>query len=193
MLRKEIVTIDIIDKYVKHKIWMTFFCIGFIVFSSILLIVLYYRINSPKIEQLNWEEINKLVDEERFEDFVRSKESSSNYGKNKIIIKNTYGSIKDMILIKTLNYDSIKKEDNKLYAEKKEDSYKYHLIYNDFPYSITDDVLHLVLWSDENLTIEEGEKILNKKLKGLKYIFYRNPEYLRSVPAVFHFQVFVKL
>ena len=142
--------------------------------------------------ELNWEEVCKIVREEQFECFTRSEENIKKYEKNGIISKGIYKSTKDMILINMLNHKSTS-NDGKLVAVYCENNLKINLCPNNFPYSVKDNISHLLLWSEKELTYQEVNEILKSKLNGKEYIYFRNPEHLRSVPSVFHIQIFVKL
>lgn len=142
--------------------------------------------------ELKWEEVCELLREGNFESFNRNKENTEKYENNKIDTRNTYKSTKDMILINMLNHKSTVM-DNKLAATYCENNLRTNLCPNNFPYLLESNILHLLLWSIEELTDEEVSRILKSKLNGKEYIYFRNPEHLRSIPSVFHIQVFIKL
>ena len=141
--------------------------------------------------QLTWEEVSEIVSEEQFDIFGRSQESQDKYDQNKIATKGVYKSTKDMILINKLNHKS-KKINNELVAINDENNLDINLVPNTFPYNIEENISHLLLWSEEDLTDKKVNEILKNKLNGNKYVYFRNPEHLRSIPSVFHIQVFVK-
>ena len=106
-----------------------------------------------------------------------------------------YVSVKDMIYIKYLNYDAIHDETyDKIYATKNIFPLEYNLVLNEYPYDVEKDISHYVLWLTKDLTgkFEQIESILDEFLPNKEYIYYYNPIEHRSIPSVFHVQVFVK-
>ena len=70
------------------------------------------------------------------------------------------------------------------------------LLPNMFPYTtITTQiphVVHYVLWSKKGkLSEQEIEKLIEKKFKGKKYLYFERPR--KSIPEIMHYQVFIKL
>ena len=68
---------------------------------------------------------------------------------------------------------------------------------NDFPYHITDDVEHWVVWvlnrnvSDEDL--EDGKRQLREKFGSVsEFLSWINPDNLKSVPELSHAHIFVR-
>lgn len=65
---------------------------------------------------------------------------------------------------------------------------------NEFPYAFSSDVLHKVIWSADELTIEEYRRHLNKHFSDADYEIemYINPPQLKSVPGVHHGHGFMR-
>lgn len=71
--------------------------------------------------------------------------------------------------------------------------------FNKFPYHLENDIHHLIIWIHPNLisSYSESEILhllishLNTLLHPLDYIIFQNPLYLRSVPLIPHFQLFI--
>ena len=143
--------------------------------------------------KFNWEDVKEIVESEQYDIFYRNQESTNNYEKTKTEISNKYESMKDMILINFLNYNSKLTDNNKLVSFKDIDSLRTNIIKNNFPYHVEDNISHLVLWSREDLTDNQIKNILERKYKNQEYIYFRNPAHIRSIPSVFHIQVFLKL
>ena len=141
--------------------------------------------------QLTWEEVSEIVSEEQFDIFGRSQESQDEYDQNKIATKGVYKSTKDMILINKLKH-KCEKINNELVAIYDENNLDINLVSNSFPYNVEKNISHLLLWSEKDLTDKMVNEILKNKLQGKEFVYFRNPEHLRSIPSVFHIQIFVK-
>ncbi|KAF9573473.1 hypothetical protein EC968_008449 [Mortierella alpina] len=64
---------------------------------------------------------------------------------------------------------------------------------NEFPYSVKPGIEHWLIWSRHPLTDEVWiRRYLEERLPGRDYLFFINPLELRSVPSIFHVQVFTK-
>jgi hypothetical protein len=64
---------------------------------------------------------------------------------------------------------------------------------NEFPYSVKKGIEHWLIWSRHPLTDEVWiRRYLEERLPGRDYLFFINPPELRSVPSIFHVQVFTK-
>ncbi|KAF9940374.1 hypothetical protein BGZ75_004138 [Mortierella antarctica] len=64
---------------------------------------------------------------------------------------------------------------------------------NEFPYSVKPGIEHWLIWSRHPLTDEVWiRRYLEERLPGRDYLFFINPPELRSVPSIFHVQVFTK-
>tara|TARA_Y100000591_G_C21461031_1_gene510848 strand:- start:68 stop:484 length:417 start_codon:yes stop_codon:yes gene_type:complete len=61
---------------------------------------------------------------------------------------------------------------------------------NKYPYNVQAE--HWVLWLSYSMSNDEIEYILDKELMGKEYKYYENPVYLRSVPDVIHYHVFIR-
>ncbi|KAF9585014.1 hypothetical protein BGW38_004267 [Lunasporangiospora selenospora] len=64
---------------------------------------------------------------------------------------------------------------------------------NEFPYSVKPGIEHWLIWSRHPLTDEVWiRRYLEERLPGRDFMFFINPPELRSVPSIFHVQVFTK-
>ncbi|KAF9187863.1 hypothetical protein BGZ50_001719 [Haplosporangium sp. Z 11] len=64
---------------------------------------------------------------------------------------------------------------------------------NEFPYSVKPGIEHWLIWSQRPLTDEVWiRRYLEERLPGRDFLFFINPPELRSVPSIFHVQVFTK-
>ncbi|KAF9116519.1 hypothetical protein BGX27_001813 [Mortierella sp. AM989] len=73
------------------------------------------------------------------------------------------------------------------------DPLEVRLIKNEFPYSVEPGIEHWLIWSRNLLTDENWIRAyLEERLPGREFLFFINPPELRSVPTIFHVQVFTK-
>ncbi|KAJ3038341.1 hypothetical protein HDV00_000762 [Rhizophlyctis rosea] len=65
---------------------------------------------------------------------------------------------------------------------------------NDFPYATvpSENILHYVLWSLEDLSEEEVSQILDAKLPDWEHVFFVNPPHRKTIPEIPHYHVFVR-
>ena len=66
----------------------------------------------------------------------------------------------------------------------------YVLEKNNYPYNVQAE--HWVLWMSYPMTEYDINKILDKELIDKEYKYYENPVYIRSVPEIIHYHVFVR-
>lgn len=150
----------------------------------------------PKIldKPLSWEKIVKLIDCEEYQMFGRSIEVCKKYRQDKKKNKMLFNSSRDMILIKYLNYKPVVSKNDRIVGiqNKKKKCIDKVLCCNTFPYSVGEGIDHKLLWATKDLTDKEIVKFLDNKLFGIEYVYFRNPEYLRSIADIFHIHIFCK-
>jgi hypothetical protein len=64
----------------------------------------------------------------------------------------------------------------------------YIITENNYPYNISDDILHYIIWCNKNPY--EIKKILDKKYKS--YVFFRNIYKHKSIKNIEHYHIFIK-
>ncbi|KAI9296294.1 hypothetical protein K502DRAFT_289722, partial [Neoconidiobolus thromboides FSU 785] len=65
------------------------------------------------------------------------------------------------------------------------------LIENDFGYHLAEGIEHHLIWSLEKwYNPKQILGFLKKELSGREYVFFLNPDHLRSIKEVFHLHVF---
>ncbi|KAK0101016.1 hypothetical protein ONS95_012996 [Cadophora gregata] len=92
------------------------------------------------------------------------------------------------------------------------DESDYKIIYNDWPYGLTDDITHLVVWMKTRLAVNEGggltseskslvedfvdrtfvQRMRNDGVSGDRVLYFKNLPKLQSVGAVEHFHVLLR-
>ena len=110
-------------------------------------------------------------------------------------ILSIYNSFKDYIYDKFFNQE-IAFSDDKLKIINSNFNFKYRLCINDYPYNISNNTLHYVLWYNY---YENNEKNINdhinlelKRLKfkdNTKFVWYENP---KINDEIYHIHVFIK-
>jgi hypothetical protein len=71
----------------------------------------------------------------------------------------------------------------------------YILIPNNFPYSKLlvhlPNVKHYIFWSNVKLDNNQLSSILDRELGDIEYFFYENDTTTKSIPEIYHIQVFI--
>ena len=141
---------------------------------------------------LSWEKIVRLIECKEFRIFGRSIEVCKEYCRDRKKNKILFNSSRDMILVKYFNYKPIVAKNDKIVSIYDKKCIDKVLCCNTFPYNVDEGISHKLLWSSKDLTDKDIVKFLNKNLFGLEYVYFRNPEYLRSIPDIFHIHIFCK-
>eukprot|EP00741_Cyanophora_paradoxa_P001299 tig00000478_g1255.t1 len=61
---------------------------------------------------------------------------------------------------------------------------------NNFPYELAEEVTHHVLWSLDPMSPAQVRALLEGELRGRRWVFYENPPAKKTVPTIWHVQVF---
>lgn len=139
---------------------------------------------------VSWESLNSMLADNDLSLMGREEKYVELYKKEKVLNKEIFNSPEDMIKIRCLDYLPIRRND-KLYAFYYRNlSKKMKLTDNKYPYNV--DAHHKILWSEKELKHNDIVKILSLILKDKKYIYFRNPPHLRSIPNLFHIHIFIK-
>ena len=65
----------------------------------------------------------------------------------------------------------------------------YTITENNYPYNVSDNILHYIIWCNKNPY--EIQKILDKKYKN--YVFFRNMYKYKSVKRIEHYHIFIRI
>lgn len=141
-------------------------------------------------KSITWENLKVFLQEKNYKSFGRSILYDAAYEREKKINNIIYNSPEDVIKIKYLNYWSTMNENKKLCAVRNKLSKKIAITMNLFPYYVEAD--HMLFWSEKELKQQEIQEYLGKHFGKREFIFFRNPPERRTVPNLFHVQVFVK-
>ena len=64
-----------------------------------------------------------------------------------------------------------------------------NIVSNEFPYDITDDIGHYVLWSREPLDAAQIHTFLMVNMYTSEFVWFENPIQYKSIPEVWHCHV----
>ncbi|KAG9199112.1 hypothetical protein G6514_009030 [Epicoccum nigrum] len=147
---------------------------------------------------LTWLEVRELVRIDRIDKFHRKPSELRRYRAFTYRLVKEYGSIMNFILNERLQWSSMQPRGKAF--EFDED---IKILYNDWPYGIDPDIVHLVVWTKFELPDDEEtgrctaesrqeiddyvQKTFAPKVKEL--VWFKNWKSLKSVHAVEHFHV----
>ncbi|EEP76846.1 conserved hypothetical protein [Uncinocarpus reesii 1704] len=121
-------------------------------------------------------------------------------------IKVAYGSVLEFIIQERLCWDDLKPKGTSLNVVWRTDDYK--ILYNDWPYGVEKDIIHLVVWTkfaleDDPVTddltprarMEIDEfvgRIFRSRMAAERVVWFKNWRSLKSVHSIEHFHVMLK-
>ncbi|KAF9932743.1 hypothetical protein FBU30_007393 [Linnemannia zychae] len=161
----------------------------------------------PTKHQFSWSELKKMVASKDLSPMARSEMVQETY--QKAIKRRTkkYGSPDEYIRQRVLHWPPAEELDTDGDESSSSCStlsppssptgpispLEVNLKKNEFPYSVKPGIEHWLIWSRYPLTDEAWiRSYLEERLPGREYLFFVNPPELRSVPTIFHVQVFTK-
>ena len=71
-------------------------------------------------------------------------------------------------------------------------STEWMLMPNTYPYNVASGIVHYVLFRRRDLPLTSPAAFLDERFNGLEIAWDENPEPLRSIKSVRHYQVFVR-
>ncbi|KAF1846373.1 uncharacterized protein K460DRAFT_386631 [Cucurbitaria berberidis CBS 394.84] len=147
---------------------------------------------------LTWEEVRELVGSDRVDKFHRKPSELRRYRQFTYRLVEEYGSITDFIVNKRLQWTQLEPRGGPFeYAE------DIKILYNDWPYGIDPDIVHLVVWTKFGLeddpetgrSTPESQQEIGEYVqrtfasKVQEFVWFKNWRSLKSVDAVEHFHV----
>jgi len=147
------------------------------------------------LKPFSWEELVSAVSSNRLELLGRVPEKLQYYREQMAIIRLEFESIEDYLHHNVFGYSTTTSTNGKLMVVHPI-KHKKIIVFrkNDFPYSLEEGIEHYLLWSTEELTIEEiEENIKNNIPKESKFCYFVNPPILRSVKTIHHAHVLFKI
>jgi hypothetical protein len=122
----------------------------------------------------------------------RSIDNQQRYIKHRDATLRRYASYEDYVKIRHMGFEAVAGADGRKVAKKMSDIKSWYFSKNIFPYAIGDGVRHYILFAVKPMSSKNTEALLGKLLGGKEYIYFRNPPGSRSLPGLWHVQVFVK-
>ncbi|KAL1848600.1 hypothetical protein Plec18170_007910 [Paecilomyces lecythidis] len=166
----------------------------------------------------DWELVKEIVGTNHIERFQRVPSDLRRYLEYTAQIKKKYGSVMDFIVQKRLHWGEGKPEDLKpkgcpfefdacladQFPESPED---IKILYNDWPYGVETDIIHLVVWvkfeleddpATDDLTPKARQEIEEyvrrtfcARIPREEIVWFKNWKSLKSVHAIEHFHVMI--
>ncbi|CAN9160768.1 hypothetical protein CUC08_Gglean003193 [Alternaria sp. MG1] len=147
---------------------------------------------------LTWDQVRDIVESNRVDKFHRMPSELRRYRQFTHRLERDYGSIMNFIVNERLKWGSMEPKGKPF--EFDED---IKILYNDWPYGIDADVVHLVVWTkfeldddpDTGLSTAESQKQIGDYVqktfapKVKELVWFKNWKSLKSVHAVEHFHV----
>ncbi|KAH5765614.1 hypothetical protein HBI16_157180 [Parastagonospora nodorum] len=147
---------------------------------------------------LTWEEVKELVRIDRVDKFQRRPSQLRRYRQFTHRLEKEHGSIMNFMLNVRLRWDNMTPS-----AAPFQDASDTKILYNDWPYGIDADIVHLVVWTkfeleddaETGLATPESrreieayvQRVFGQKTK--EFVWFKNWKSLKSVHAVEHFHV----
>ncbi|KAF2157478.1 hypothetical protein K461DRAFT_289790 [Myriangium duriaei CBS 260.36] len=151
--------------------------------------------------RLSWPEVRTVVAENKLDAFQRVPSDLRRYMAYVHKIKHDWGSVMDFVLKQRIRWEGQLEPRGRPF----EDDSDIKILYNDWPYGIDEDIVHLVVWtkfdlaedpSTGDLTDEaRGQiddyvgRIFRSRMKAEDVAWFKNWKSLKSVEAVEHFHV----
>ncbi|KAF9351059.1 hypothetical protein BGX26_010849 [Mortierella sp. AD094] len=163
----------------------------------------------PTKHQFSWSELTKMIASKDLTPMGRSEQVQEAY--QRAIKRRTkkYGSADEYIRQRVLHWPPAERDAETSDGNESSsscssasppssptgpvDPLEVRLKKNEFPYSVKPGIEHWLIWSRNLLTDEDWIRAyLTERLPGRDFLFFINPPELRSVPTIFHVQVFTK-
>ena len=138
-----------------------------------------------------WEELLQIIQADRIDLLGRSIEEIKRYRKETAMIKAKYASVEDYILIRRFERKSVEKQ-GKLAAVRDADSKKIVVHENDFSYYTDHGIRHHLIWSNDGLTENQIQQVIEQNFAEFETVSFVNPRHLQSVRGLWHAHVFTR-
>ncbi|PGH08691.1 hypothetical protein AJ80_07812 [Polytolypa hystricis UAMH7299] len=154
----------------------------------------------------SWEEAKKLVDSNQIHLFQRFPSEFRKYLEYTAKIKSTYGSVLKFVVSERLGWgeDDLKPTGARPFEHPND----LKIVYNDWPYAIDTDIVHLVVWTKfeleddpatDDLTPQARREIddwvqrtFRSKIPAENVIWFKNWKSLKSIHSIEHFHVMLR-
>ncbi|KAI1911376.1 hypothetical protein LOZ61_003899 [Ophidiomyces ophidiicola] len=154
--------------------------------------------------RLDWPAVRHFVETNQINRFLRLPSDLRRYLEYMAQIKAQYGSVLDFIIQERLRWDSLEPTCPTPFAYPGD----YKVLYNDWPYGIDADIVHLVVWTKfelqddpqtDDLTVQAQREIdefvdgvFRSRVPGEQVVWFKNWRSLKSIHSVEHFHVMLK-
>lgn len=128
----------------------------------------------------SWKTLKHIINNNLLDKLNRTEFQMNRYKIHKFLLKKQNIKIKDFIIKKYLNNIS------------------FSLTSNDFPYNISNTILHLLFWINDKSLIKDisfliKEEIFIKYKINYPFIYFENPNNLKSIPEIKHYHIFINI
>jgi hypothetical protein len=149
------------------------------------------RHSSSLTDRTSWESLSNIIKSNELHLLGRDNEGERKYQEWSLNVKEKYQSISDVVYHNIFNCEFDIHSEKKI-ALKHTKRFDVVLRKNDFPYHLTDDISHYLLWSCWILSLEDVEIIIQKKLPNKEFMYFVNPPHLQSIKDIWHAHIFIK-
>jgi hypothetical protein len=167
--------------------------------------------------RMGWDEVKQHVSSQEYDRFGRLSDDADYYDLSLAATKKEWLTVSDFILHREFLLPIYVNENGKKYCRKEDTKFDhsrndeksfggtmrsdnekvfFSLHENDYAYALLPPIHHYLIWSVPSpLTEFEVRSLLadNYDLKEEDYEFFENPPALRSIPQIFHFQIFTNM
>ncbi|OJJ46969.1 hypothetical protein ASPZODRAFT_25055 [Penicilliopsis zonata CBS 506.65] len=159
-------------------------------------------------QRQGWETVTEIVRTNRIDRFQRVPSDLRKYLQYTAQIKAKYGSVMKFVVRERLRFGEGEPEDLRPRGKPFEYDEDIKILYNDWPYGVEKDIVHLVVWTKfeleddpatDDLTpkarreIEEYvQKTFCSRVPPEQVVWFKNWKSLKSIHAVEHFHVMLK-
>ncbi|KAI9830553.1 MAG: hypothetical protein M1819_005511 [Sarea resinae] len=148
-----------------------------------------------------WGEVQRMIKANRIDLFGRVPSQLRKYRQYTSRLKKEYGSVMNFVMAERLRWDTLTPNDPTPFA----DPADYKILYNDWPYGVDPNIVHLVVWTKFDLEEDPVTTDLTPKARQQidhfvartfrthvdpeHVIWFKNWSSLKSIHAVEHFHV----
>ncbi|CRG88088.1 putative protein YPL067C [Talaromyces islandicus] len=152
--------------------------------------------------RLNWDGVKDLVRRNDIGKFQRVPSDLRRYLEYMFYIKQKYGSVMDFVLMERLHWDASNLKPQGPAFQHNDD---FKVLYNDWPYGLDPEIVHLVVWTKFDLDEDPAtglltdsmwkkidtyiEKTFRSRIPSDQIIWFKNWKSLKSIHAIEHFHV----
>jgi len=149
----------------------------------------------------DWKSVKKILKKKEYTKFSRTPEVAAAYEARAAKYLERYATIGDELQVRFFGaLEAVDASGKVVATPAAANPIALVLSPNAFPYNLSKDIEHYVLWSREPTTLEPGNRVKQVQavicstlgIKKSDFLAYENPHELKSVPNIRHWQIFVK-